>query len=204
MTPDVLQIPKESPKQPNVDALNVKEPPVFSDKPEMKNEVILKEPNVSNNLLIVDGLSHDNESVVNDQKPKEEPDINDEEHTTELDSTKDTGDDELAQDVEENPQNQSETEAKDFESAITNTKIQSIYSQTTMSKKNGFSGTDDSHFLFYFSIMTILSMLFYLALYNKKKIIALLIEGRRGTNHRRRLNTATYSKVETDDGSTVF
>lgn len=67
-----------------------------------------------------------------------------------------------------------------------------------------FGDTEDSHFLFYFSIMTILSMLFYLALYNKKKIIALLIEGRRSTNHRRRPNTSSYSKVETDDGSTVF
>lgn len=33
-----------------------------------------------------------------------------------------------------------------------------------------FGDTEDSHFLFYFSIMTILSMLFYLALYNKKKV----------------------------------
>ncbi|CAH1726321.1 unnamed protein product [Aphis gossypii] len=68
----------------------------------------------------------------------------------------------------------------------------------------GFGDTEESHFLFYFSIMTILSMIFYLALYNKKKIIALLIEGRRSTNHRRRPNTSSYSKVETDDGSTVF
>ncbi|XP_015367985.1 PREDICTED: putative DNA helicase INO80 [Diuraphis noxia] len=67
-----------------------------------------------------------------------------------------------------------------------------------------FDDTEDSHFLFYFSIMTILSMLFYLALYNKKKIIALLIEGRQSTNHRRRPNTSSYSKVETEDGSTVF
>jgi len=36
------------------------------------------------------------------------------------------------------------------------------------------------------------------------QIIALLIEGRRSTNHRRRPNTSSYSKVETDDGSTVF
>lgn len=36
------------------------------------------------------------------------------------------------------------------------------------------------------------------------QIIALSIEGRRSTNHRRRPNTASYSKVETDDGSTVY
>lgn len=36
------------------------------------------------------------------------------------------------------------------------------------------------------------------------QILALLIEGRRSTNHRRRPNTASYSKVETDDGTTVF
>lgn len=54
---------------------------------------------------------------------------------------------------------------------ITETKeTQLMYSQTTMTKKHGFSETDDSHFLFYFSAMTILSMLFYLALYNKKKV----------------------------------
>jgi len=35
---------------------------------------------------------------------------------------------------------------------------------------HAFGDTEDSHFLFYFSIMTILSMLFYLALYNKKKV----------------------------------
>lgn len=35
---------------------------------------------------------------------------------------------------------------------------------------HGFGDSEESHFLFYFSIMTILSMIFYLALYNKKKV----------------------------------
>lgn len=39
-----------------------------------------------------------------------------------------------------------------------------------LSQKNVFAGPEETHFLFYFSIMTLLSMLFYLALYNKKKV----------------------------------
>ncbi|XP_050435712.1 uncharacterized protein LOC126842676 isoform X2 [Adelges cooleyi] len=69
---------------------------------------------------------------------------------------------------------------------------------------NEFSDSEDTHFLFYFVVMTVISLGFYLALYNKKKIIALVIEGRRSNSHRRRPNVAGYSKVETDDGSTVF
>lgn len=76
--------------------------------------------------------------------------------------------------------------------------------QKNMFTNHEYDNTEDSRFFFYFGVMTALSMMFYLALYNKKKIIALLIEGRRSTNHRRRPNTASYSKVETDDGSTVF
>jgi len=85
-----------------------------------------------------------------------------------------------------------------------NKENQLIFNHKNTFPNNEFGDTEDSHFLFYFGMMTVLSMMFYLALYNKKKIIALLIEGRRSTNHRRRPNTASYSKVETDDGSTVF
>ncbi|XP_025415998.1 uncharacterized protein LOC112687485 isoform X2 [Sipha flava] len=81
---------------------------------------------------------------------------------------------------------------------------QSRFNQKNTFTNHDFDDVEDSHFLFYFGIMTVFSLLFYLALYNKKKIIALLIEGRRNTNHRRRPNTASYSKVETDDGTTVF
>jgi len=44
------------------------------------------------------------------------------------------------------------------------------FSLKTKFTNRAFGDTEDSHFLFYFSIMTILSMLFYLALYNKKKV----------------------------------
>lgn len=42
--------------------------------------------------------------------------------------------------------------------------------QPILSQKNAFAGSEETHFLFYFGIMTLLSMLFYLALYNKKKV----------------------------------
>lgn len=45
-----------------------------------------------------------------------------------------------------------------------------MINENNIYSKHQFSTTDDSHFLFYFSIMTILSMMFYLALYNKKKV----------------------------------
>lgn len=53
----------------------------------------------------------------------------------------------------------------------------------------------------FFSLFFIKLFMYYTILF---QIIALLIEGRRSTNHRRRPNTSSYSKVETDDGSTVF
>lgn len=54
---------------------------------------------------------------------------------------------------------------------LTETKeAQLIFNQKNTFTNHGFEDVEDSHFLFYFAIMTVLSMLFYLALYNKKKV----------------------------------
>lgn len=45
-----------------------------------------------------------------------------------------------------------------------------VFSHKNTFKNHSFGDTEDSHFLFYFGIMTVLSMMFYLALYNKKKV----------------------------------
>lgn len=45
-----------------------------------------------------------------------------------------------------------------------------MFNQKNTLMNHDFGDVDDSHFLFYFAIMTVLSMLFYLALYNKKKV----------------------------------
>lgn len=45
-----------------------------------------------------------------------------------------------------------------------------VYSKKNAFTNGGFRDTEDSHFFFYFGIMTVLSMMFYLALYNKKKV----------------------------------
>ncbi|XP_050536391.1 trans-Golgi network integral membrane protein 2-like [Daktulosphaira vitifoliae] len=87
----------------------------------------------------------------------------------------------------------------------TNKKNQLVLIPKKKFMNDDFSDSNDSRFLFYFTIFTVLTMIFYLVLYNKKKIIALLIEGRRSNNsHRRRPNNAGYLKVETEEGSTVF
>jgi len=44
-----------------------------------------------------------------------------------------------------------------------------------MFRNHEYDNTEDSRFFFYFGVMTALSMMFYLALYNKKKVNNIII-----------------------------
>ncbi|RZF34414.1 hypothetical protein LSTR_LSTR012276 [Laodelphax striatellus] len=62
-------------------------------------------------------------------------------------------------------------------------------------------GSDESHFYSYFISMGAIIVLLYLMLHYKKKLLALAVEGRRGRAHgsgRRRPNTASYSKLDSN------
>lgn len=152
-----------------------------------------------------------NDSVNDEELPAEIPkdnNINIEDDETTTEDEKQIEEIEAQTPIDSKPDSKSSVDyPKESDGTINQSETKEVVSRLGPKPKfpnRAFGDTEDSHFLFYFSIMTILSMLFYLALYNKKKIIALLIEGRRSTNHRRRPNTSSYLKVETDDGSTVF
>lgn len=164
------------------------------------------EINVGNTQKIIEIKNDDN----NDEELHAEiPRDNIDDDETTIEDEKQLEETEVQTPIESKPDSKSSVDyPKESDGTINQSETEEVISRLSLKPKftnPGFGDADgDTHFLFYFSIMTILSMLFYLALYNKKKIIALLIEGRRSTNHRRRPNTSSYSKVETDDGSTVF
>lgn len=60
-----------------------------------------------------------------------------------------------------------------------------------------FVEAEESHFFTYFISMAVLSIIAYLVFHNKKKLVALAVEGRRTrSTTRRRPNTASYSKLD--------
>ncbi|XP_065222778.1 trans-Golgi network integral membrane protein 1-like [Planococcus citri] len=58
-----------------------------------------------------------------------------------------------------------------------------------------FENAGDSNFFTYFIFISAICVCFYIAMYNKKKILALMIEGRR-SSVKRRPNSAAYSKLD--------
>ncbi|KAL1465768.1 hypothetical protein WDU94_005311 [Cyamophila willieti] len=64
--------------------------------------------------------------------------------------------------------------------------------------KDGFVEAEDSHFFSYFLLMFVVCIIMYLVLCNKRKLLALALEGRHGAGGRRnRTRRGTYSRVKT-------
>lgn len=61
--------------------------------------------------------------------------------------------------------------------------------------KDGFVEAEDSHFFTYFVLMFVICIVMYVGFYNKRKILALALEGRAG--RRTRSRRGTYSRVNT-------
>lgn len=61
--------------------------------------------------------------------------------------------------------------------------------------KDGFVEAEDSHFFTYFVFMFVICIVMYVGFYNKRKILALALEGRAG--RRTRSRRGTYSRVNT-------
>ncbi|CAI6362444.1 unnamed protein product [Macrosiphum euphorbiae] len=199
--------PSKNVKESVVPSTVIEEP----NKPEVLPQIkVDKSPEIivdnTQKLVDVNNDSNNDEELPEEMAKEINTNIEDDETTTE--DEKQIEDIEAQTPIDSKPDSKSSVDyPKESEGTINQSETKEVVSRLGPKPKfpnRAFGDTEDSHFLFYFSIMTILSMLFYLALYNKKKIIALLIEGRRSTNHRRRPNTSSYLKVETDDGSTVF
>ncbi|KAI5749828.1 hypothetical protein M8J76_010524 [Diaphorina citri] len=63
---------------------------------------------------------------------------------------------------------------------------------------DGFEEAEDSHFFTYFVIMFVVCIVMYLVFYNKRKLLALALEGRHAGNRRSRSRRGgTYSRVNT-------
>ncbi|XP_071453427.1 trans-Golgi network integral membrane protein 1-like [Hetaerina americana] len=61
-----------------------------------------------------------------------------------------------------------------------------------------FVDAQDSHFFAYFLTMVVICIIGYLVFHNKQKIIALALEGRRMQGSRRRPNTSSYKKLDSN------
>ncbi|KAG8237714.1 hypothetical protein J437_LFUL017502 [Ladona fulva] len=61
-----------------------------------------------------------------------------------------------------------------------------------------FPHAQDSHFFAYFLTMVVICIIGYLVFHNKQKIIALALEGRRMQGSRRRPNTSSYKKLDSN------
>lgn len=62
--------------------------------------------------------------------------------------------------------------------------------------KDGFVEAEDSHFFMYFVLMFVICIVLYVGFYNKRKLLALALEGRSG--RRARTRRGTYSRVNTN------
>uniref|UniRef100_A0A1B6DXT9 Uncharacterized protein n=1 Tax=Clastoptera arizonana TaxID=38151 RepID=A0A1B6DXT9_9HEMI len=69
-------------------------------------------------------------------------------------------------------------------------------SSIVLRQEDGFIENEDSHFFTNFICLTVLCIIFYLVFHNKKKLLALAVEGKRRGPTRRRPNTASYSKLD--------
>lgn len=63
--------------------------------------------------------------------------------------------------------------------------------------KDGFIEAEESHFFSYFLLMFVVCMAMYLVFYNKRKLLALALEGRHESGRRIRSRRGTYSRVNT-------
>ncbi|XP_054268697.1 trans-Golgi network integral membrane protein 2-like [Macrosteles quadrilineatus] len=71
-----------------------------------------------------------------------------------------------------------------------------VYGEGEILIEDHFIEAEDSHFFTYFLCMAVLTIMAYLAFHNKKKLIALAVEGRRTKGGRRRPNSSHYSKLD--------
>lgn len=64
-----------------------------------------------------------------------------------------------------------------------------------------FFAEGDSNFFTYFMLLMLLCIIMYVGYHNKSKVLALVLEGRRGSNSRgggRRKHTAAYRKLDSN------
>lgn len=64
-----------------------------------------------------------------------------------------------------------------------------------------FFSNGDSNFFTYFMLLMLLCIIMYVGYHNKSKVLALVLEGRRGSNSRgggRRKHTAAYRKLDSN------
>lgn len=78
-----------------------------------------------------------------------------------------------------------------------NTAAETVVEGGVIVRGDPFVEAEESHFFTYFISMAVLSIIMYLVFHNKKKLVALAVEGRRTrSTTRRRPNTASYSKLD--------
>ncbi|XP_046405654.1 trans-Golgi network integral membrane protein TGN38-like isoform X2 [Ischnura elegans] len=75
-----------------------------------------------------------------------------------------------------------------------------VANEPTMERgfQDAFVDAQDSHFFAYFLTMVVICIVGYLLFHNKQKIIALALEGRRMQGSRRRPNTSSYKKLDSN------
>ncbi|XP_003397608.1 trans-Golgi network integral membrane protein 1 isoform X2 [Bombus terrestris] len=69
--------------------------------------------------------------------------------------------------------------------------------RNVMSSYNNIRLDDESHYFTYFSVLSLISIAAYIGYYNKQKILAIVLEGRRSRNRgRRRSSAVNYTKLD--------
>lgn len=73
--------------------------------------------------------------------------------------------------------------------------------ETNENVSDPFFAEGDSNFFTYFMLLMLLCIIMYVGYHNKSKVLALVLEGRRGSNSRgggRRKHTAAYRKLDSN------
>ncbi|XP_033334084.2 uncharacterized protein LOC117224951 [Megalopta genalis] len=186
----------EKPHNDKIESQNVIEPP-HSDKQEPKNvneesHRITQNINEATHSEVKELQNTNKESEelgVNTAKENNE-ELNKEDKQIEWNNAEDNG-------LMDDQNNTGEPDAP-IDTDQSQNKHKPIDEKDNMSSFRTMRTDEESHFFTYFTILSLISIAAYIGYYNKQKILAIVLEGRRSRNSRgrRRPSTANYRKLD--------
>ena len=178
---------------------NNNSPPALKDQKEAPPNI--NPANVSVNLHKPSEAIHSSTNNVNNGVAENGKDANDDIRTSTLSENTQDHDPSVNQ-GEWNPREEEGLDQNDDQAIETGDQNPSVLGvsgrKDTTASFHGIRPDDESHFITYFTIISVVSIAAYIGYHNKQKILAIVLEGRRARNSRgrRRPSTANYRKLD--------
>ena len=171
-------------------------PPVSKDQQEAPPNI--NPVNVSDNSRKPSEAVHSSTNNVNNGVAESGKDPSDDVRTSTLSENTQDHDPSVSQ-GEWNPSEEDQNDDQAIESGDQRPSILEVSGRKdTTSSFRTIRPDDESHFITYFTIISVVSIAAYIGYHNKQKILAIVLEGRRARNSRgrRRPSTANYRKLD--------